>query len=130
MQPLHLHVVLEQHLAVVHLAGDRRGAGRVRRTRQRDVTFAGEETRGGIESDPSAPRDIYLAPGVEVGEVARGTRGTVDRLDVRDQLDEVPGHEAGGVAEVAQKLHEDPRGITARAGAEHERLLLALHAGV
>ena len=49
----HFHVVLEVDLGLVHGAGDRRRADGLRRARQRDVAFAGQQARGGIEADPA-----------------------------------------------------------------------------
>ena len=62
--------------------GDRRGARRLRRARQRDVPFAGEQARRRVEADPAGAGQVDLAPGVQVGEVALGAGGPVERLDV------------------------------------------------
>ena len=50
---LHLHVVLELDLGLVDRAGDRRGGAGLRRAGERNVAFAREQARGGIETDPA-----------------------------------------------------------------------------
>ena len=112
--PLHRHLVEELDLALFDRARDRRGARRLRRARQRDVPFAREQARRRIEADPAGAGQVHLAPGVEIGEVAVGARGTVQRLHVRLQLDQVAGDEARGEPEVAEKLHEQPRACRGR----------------
>ena len=47
-----------------------------------------------------------------------------------DELDEISGNETGREAEVAQQLHEQPRGVAARAAPQLERLLGRLHPGI
>ena len=128
--PLHRHLVEELDLARFDAARDRRGARRLRRARQRDVPFAGEQSRRRIEADPAGARQVHLAPGVEIREVAVGARGSVERLHVRRQLDQVAGHEARGEPEVAEQLHQQPRRVAAGARCQLERPLDVLHAGV
>ena len=73
----------ELDLARFDAARDRRGARRLRRARERDVPFAGEQSGRRIEADPAGARQIDLAPGVEIGEIAVGARRSVQRFDVR-----------------------------------------------
>ena len=96
-------------------AGDRRGARRLGRAGQRDVSLAGEQSRRRIEADPAGARQVDLAPRVEIGEVAVGADWTVERLDVGLELNQIAGHEARGEPEVAQQLHEQPGRVAARA---------------
>ncbi|EXI91377.1 MAG: hypothetical protein AW12_01345 [Candidatus Accumulibacter sp. BA-94] len=110
---LNPHVVFEAAFAFLCEASDRCRRRRLRRAGQRYVPLAGEQTRGWVEADPSGPGQVHLAPGVQVGEVMVGPRGTVERLDVRHELDQVPGHEAGGQPEMTQQLHQQPRGVAA-----------------
>jgi hypothetical protein len=84
-------------------AGDGRRGGGVRGRGQRDVAFAGEQARGGVQPDPAGAGDVDLGPGVQVGEVGARAAGAVEGLDwSAAELDEVAGDEAGRQAEFAQ----------------------------
>ena len=72
VDPPHVHLVLERGLALVHGAGNRRGAERLWRRGQRQVTLACQQPRCRIETDPSRARQIHLGPRMQVGEVGRG----------------------------------------------------------
>ena len=48
----------------------------------------------------------------------RGPCGTFERLDVGLELNQIAGDEARGQAEMAQDLHQQPRGIAARPAAQ------------
>ena len=102
-----------------------RGVGRAG---ERDVAFAGEQAGGGIEADPAGAGEIDFGPRVEVGEVHR-SGGAVERFDVGRELDEIAGDEAGGEAEMAQDLDQQPCGIAAGTGAQGERFFAGLDAG-
>ena len=125
-----LHVVLEGHLALVHRAFHRGGAGRLRGAGHRDVAFAGQQAGGGVQADPAGAGQEHLAPGVQVGEVDFGAAGAVERLDVGLELDEVARDEARGQAHVAQHLHQQPAGVAAGAAAQRQRFFGRLHAGL
>ena len=73
-----LVAVDERHLALVGEAGQRRGAHRIGRARERDVTLAGEQARGGVEPDPARARHVHFGPGVQIGEVLLRTGGAVE----------------------------------------------------
>jgi hypothetical protein len=94
------------------------------------MPFAGEQARGRIEADPAGARQVHLAPGVQVGEVMVGSRRTVERFDVGHQLDQVARNEARRQPEMAQHLHQQPGGVTARAARQFEGFLGRLHAGL
>jgi hypothetical protein len=64
---------------------------------------------------------------MEIGEIAIGAGGPVERLHVGYELDQVSRREARRDAEVAQDLHEQPSRVAARAAARLERLLGRLH---
>ncbi len=81
------------------------------------MTLAAEEAGGGVEADPAGAREIDLGPGVQVGEVRRGPARALDGIDVGLELDQVAGDEAGGEAELAQHLDEEPGRVAAGAGA-------------
>ena len=123
-----VHVDGELGLADVGEADHRRRVAGIGRARERQVSFAGEESRGRIEADPARAREVGFRPGVEVREVAIGAGGTVERLHVGDELDQVARGEARRDAQVAQDLHEQPGAVAARAAAERQRFLGRLHA--
>jgi hypothetical protein len=64
---------------------------------------------------------------VQIGEVALGPGGTLERALVGLELDQVSRDEARGEAEPAQHLQEQPGAVAARARAALERLLGGLH---
>ncbi len=75
-----VHRNLEIDVAHVGVADDRRGIARIGGARERDVPFAGEKPRGRIEADPAGAGKVHLGPGVQVGEIALGSGGAVERL--------------------------------------------------
>ena len=98
------HVEGECHLGRLVRAADGRGARRLRRRGERNVTFAGEQAGGGVEPDPAGTGDVDFGPGVQVGEVGFGAgSAAIERLHVGTQLNEVAGDEARGKADVTQK---------------------------
>ena len=125
--PRQIHVERERDLGGPDQAADRRRGGVVRARGQRQMAFAAQQTGGRIEADPAGTRQIDLGPGMQVGEVARGAGGSIERLDVGLELNEITGHEACRQAEVAQNLHQQPGRIAAGALRALERLLDALH---
>src|SRR5439155_466189 len=82
--------------------------------------LGGEEARRRVEPDPAGAGNEDLSPGVQVGEIALGAGGTVERAHVGPELDQVPGDEARGEAEVAQALHQEPAAVTTGARAAGE----------
>ena len=124
----HAHLEAELDLARVDRAGDRCRAAGVGRAGQRQVALAGEQARGRVEPDPAGAGQIDLGPGVQVGEVLLGAGRPVQRLHVGLELDQVARDEAGGEAQMAQHLHQQPGGVPARAGAQRQRLLAGLDA--
>ena len=89
---------------------------------------SGVHASGMCPSPASSPdvgsRPIQPAPGRYTSHQAwrsvksrLGAGGPVERLDVRRQLDQIAGHEARREPEVAEQLHEQPRGVAARADA-------------
>ena len=93
------------------------------------MPFAGHEAGGRVEADPAGAGQVDLGPGVEIGEVARGARRTLDRLLVGHELDEVAGDEARREAEMAQQVHQHPGRIAAGAGRAAQRLFRGPDAG-
>ena len=108
VDPAHRVAESEGHLHGLARPGDRRRGGGARGGGQRDVTFAGEQARGGVQPDPACPGDIDLGPGVQVGEVGARAAGAVQRLLVRGELDEIAGDEAGGQAQLPQHTDQQP----------------------
>ena len=123
----HRHVVAERHLALVHAAFNRGCTRGLRRAGQRDVAFTGHQARGGVQADPACAGQVDLAPRVQVGEIDFCTAGTVERFDIRFQLNQVAGHEARCQSQMAEQLHHQPARIAARAGFERQRFLRRLH---
>ncbi len=64
---------------------------------------------------------------MQIGEVSGRSRRSVQRFDVRNELNQVSGNEARGQSEMPQKLHQQPRRVAARAGALRQCFLGRLH---
>ena len=103
-----LHLMAELDLARIHAAFHGGCTGGLRCACQRDVSFSGQQARGGIQTDPAGTGQEHLAPGVQVGEVGFRTAGAINGLDVGRELDQVPRDETRGQAQVAQQLHQKP----------------------
>ena len=67
---------------------------------------------------------------MQIREVAIGARRPVERLHVRDELDQITGHETARESQVPEDVHEQPARVAAGARAQLERLLGRLHAGL
>ena len=102
----------------------------MRRRRQRNVTLAGQQARGGVEADPAGAGYVDFRPGVQVREVDGRAGRPVQRGDVGLQLDEVAGDEAGGEPELAGYLHQQPGAVATGAGGQGQGLLGGLHARI
>ncbi len=96
-------------------SADRRGGPIVRRGRERDVPFAAQQARGGVEADPAGAGDVDLRPGVQVGEVRLGPQRPFDRVDVGLQLQQVARDEARREPQPAQHLDQQPGAVAAGA---------------
>ena len=81
--------IVETDLAFVGKPGDRRRTDRVGRARQRDMPFAGKQSRGRIETEPAGTGDVDLGPGMQVGEVLLRTRRAIECLHIRGQLHQI-----------------------------------------
>ncbi len=121
---------LELDLARVGHAVDRRGGRRLRRAGERDVALAGEQPGGRVEADPAGARQIYLGPGMQVGEVVFGAGRAVERFFVGGELHQVARDEARRESQMTQDLHQQPGRVAARAERFFQRLLAALDAGL
>ena len=122
------HRMDECRLALLDAAGDRSRAARIGRTRQRNVAFAGQQPRRGIETDPAGTGQVHLGPGVQIREIRRGAGRTVQRLDVGHQLHQIARDEARGQTQMTKHLDQQPARIAARARTSLERLFARLHA--
>ncbi len=112
----HRHLEAEGGLGLAEIAaGNRCRIAEMRRGGERNMAFAGQKAGGRIKADPAGAGQIDLAPGMKVGEIHLGAGGAVERLQVRGELDEIAGDEAGGKAEMAQDLHKQPGRVTTRA---------------
>ena len=121
------HLERERRVRRLHRAGDRRGGAKMRRRGERNVPFAGEQAGGRIEPDPAGARNEHLGPGVQVRAVALRP-GAVRHVGL--QLNQIARHEARRQAEMAQRLHHQPRAVAARAFAGFERFLRRARAGL
>ena len=79
--------------------GSRRGIGR---TCQRDVALAREQAGRRIETDPTRAGKVDFGPGVQIGDVFLGAAGTIERLHVGRELNQVAGNKARGQPKVPQ----------------------------
>ncbi len=109
-------------------ARDGRGATRIGRAGQRDMPFAREHPRSGIETHPPRARQINFRPRVQVGKIGGRTGGSLQRLYVGCKLNKITGDEASGKSQIAKNLDQEPCRIATGTGCELERLLARLHA--
>ena len=72
-----LHGVRELDLAHFDGAADRGRRGGFGRARKGHMPFACEQARGGVKADPAGTRQVDLGPGMQIGEVAGRSRGTI-----------------------------------------------------
>ena len=94
------------------------------------MPLAGEEAARRVEADPPGTGEKRLRPRVQVDHVALHARWAVQRLLVGPELNRISGHEARRESEVAQRLDEQPREVSARAVTAHERLFRREDAGL
>ena len=125
-----LHLEGERHLGRIDAAGDRRGRAVMRRRADRQMALAAEQAGGRVEPDPAGAGQEDLGPGVQIGEVVIGAGRAVERHLVGLQLHQIAGHEAGGEAEPAQQLDQQPGRVPAGAGTIFQRFLGRLNAGL
>ena len=116
-------------LARVGSPGHRGGAHRVGRAGQGNVALAREESRGGVQPYPAGAGCVDFGPGVEVGEIGRRPRRSVQGCHVGRQLDQITGDEPRRQPEVPQDLYQQPGTVATGTPAALERLLAALHTG-
>src|SRR5258708_39254093 len=91
MDARHVHVEAEANFAFIGKADDRgRTRGRCGAC-ERDVPFAGEQSRSRIQPDPAGAGYVDLRPGVQIGEIAYRPLRPIERLYVGGQLDQVTG---------------------------------------
>ena len=121
--PRHAHLEAELDLARVDGTGDRGGASAGRACRPAGCGLRRPAGPRSGRGRSSRRREVDLGPGMQVGEVLLGAGRAVERPHVGLELDQVAGDEAGGEAQMAQDLHQQPGRIAARAGAQGQRLL-------
>ena len=122
------HVESEFAIGDARGPGNRRGGDIMRRRRQRDVAFAAQQAGGDVKADPAGTRNVDFGPGVQIAEILVGALRALERIDVGLELDQIAGDEAGGEAEIAHDLHQQPGGVAARAAGESEGLFRRLNA--
>ena len=125
---LHRHVEFEFGFAFVHAAGNRRGARRIGRAGERNVTFTREQSGSGIKANPASARQINFRPRVQIREIFFRAARAIERFDVRLELDQIAADKARGEAEVSHQLHQQPRGVTAGTAHLRKRFFRRLHA--
>ena len=128
--PRHMHLEAEFGFAFLHRPGDRRGGLRIWRGGERNMALASQQAGCGIQAYPAGARQIGLGPRVQVGKVRGRTLRPGQRLHVADELDQITGDEARRIAELAQRLHQQPGGIAARALTGGQRFLGCPDAGL
>ena len=111
----HRHVKGKINLGIARHTRNRRSVAVMGRGRQRDMAFAGQQARGRIEPDPARAGQIGLCPGVQVGEIDGSAGRAVQCQQIGFQLHQIARDEAGGKAKMPQRLHQEPRGVPARA---------------
>src|SRR5271154_1690569 len=94
------------------------------------MPFTGEQSRSGIEADPSRSGKVNLRPCVKVSDVNVRPLWTIQRLNVRGELNQIAGNESRSQPEVTKQLHQQPRAIAAGAAAKRQGLLRRLNAGL
>ena len=53
------------------------------------MSFAGEQARGRVETDPTRARQINFGPGVQIGEILFRTGRAVEGLHIGGELNQV-----------------------------------------
>ena len=124
------HLEPEIGLRRLHQAGDRRRRLRLGTGGQGNMPLASHQTRRRIEPDPTGAGQVGLRPGVQIGEIGRGTFRTLQRLHVGRQLDQVAAHEPRGVAEMPERMHQQPGAVPAGTAGFGQRPLRVPHAGL
>ena len=119
---------VEMHLAFPDPALHRRAGPVVRGARERDVAFARQKTRGGIEPHPAGTRQVDLSPGVQIGKVRTRARGAFDRDLILNELHQIARDKATCKTEQSQRLHQKPCAVAAAPRATPECLGRALYA--
>ncbi len=125
-----LHLVGKLNLTLIHRPGYRGSRRRLGGAGQRNMSLPRHQTRGWVQANPAGPRQIDLAPGMEIGKVNLRPGGTIEGLDVGLELDEVTGNEARGQTHMAQGLYQQPACIAAGTGAMGQGYLGRLHPGL
>ena len=78
VNPCDRHFKAEFHFTRIDTTGDGRGRLRVRSRGQRNMAFAGEQSRGWVEAHPTGAGQENFGPGMQVRKVRLGTRWAVE----------------------------------------------------
>ena len=92
------------------------------------MPFPRKQARSGIQSHPTRSGKVNFGPGVQIGKIVCRTDGAFEGFHVRLELNQVAGNKSCGKAQVAQRLNQQPAGITAGAAGKFEGLFGSLHA--
>ena len=126
MQTRDAHAHIQCGITETGHADDRRSGGRQGRDGQRDMPFPGKQARSRIHADPTGAGNVGFAPGMQIGEIGRGSGRPLQRLFISHQLDQVAGHKTGGNPKVSQQLHQKPGAVTTGTGMLRQRFLAGL----
>ena len=126
----HAVVEAETDFALVHRAGDRRGADRVWRAGERNVVFASKQAGGRVKADPASTRHIDLGPGMQVGKVGFRAGWAIKRFHISGELHQITRYEARGKAQMSQNLNQQPGAVAARAAGQLQGFLTRLDTGL
>lgn len=128
VNPGDAHVETEFDFAGIGRPGHWRSARRGRGASQGNMAFAGEQAGRWVQPDPAGAGDKHLSPGVQVGEIGRRAGGTVERLEIGGELNQIAGDEPRRQPQMPQDLHQQPGGVPTGAGAVGQGFFAALDA--
>ena len=94
------------------------------------MSFAREQTGGWVEADPTRAGQVNFCPRVQIREILFRAARAIERFHVRLELDQITADKARSQAKMPHQLHQQPRGVAARAAHLGERFLWRLHAGL
>ena len=85
---------------------DRRGAAWIRCACERDMPFAGQQSRGGIQSNPAGSGEVHFGPRMQIRKIGAGPSRPLQRLYVGLQLNQITGNKSPRESQMAQDLHQ------------------------
>ncbi len=98
--------MIERHLSFIDQAFNRCCARGLWRASERNMAFARQKARGGVEPNPSCAGQIHLAPSVQIGEVHLSAAWAIERFDIGGELNEIARNKASRKAAMTQQLNQ------------------------